>query len=210
MTEMLPCPFCDKDVAEISNCQELEGCRHFEKCPATEPYVCVVCNMHEGGCGASSGYYDSAANAIGAWNGRSDAVPVVRGEWIEHEDEMECPQCGYFWNYCDNDTERFNYCPNCGAKMDGGTPTMAKYKSITEMAEEIRDEALDNIEYSGITLRELCDKLKSNEYAPVVRCSECKYNTSEKKCLYPDSIIKIPDDNDFCSYGEKMESEVEK
>ena len=47
-----------------------------------------------------------------------DAVPVVRGEWIEHEDEMECPQCGYFWNYCDNDTERFNYCPNCGAKME--------------------------------------------------------------------------------------------
>ena len=47
-----------------------------------------------------------------------DAVPVVRGEWIEHEDEMECPQCGYFWNYCDNDTERFNCCPNCGAKME--------------------------------------------------------------------------------------------
>ena len=48
----------------------------------------------------------------------ADAVPVVRGEWIEHEDEMECPQCGYFWNYCDNDTERFNFCPNCGAKME--------------------------------------------------------------------------------------------
>ena len=47
-----------------------------------------------------------------------DAMPVVRGEWIEHEDEMECPQCGYFWNYCDNDTERFNCCPNCGAKME--------------------------------------------------------------------------------------------
>ena len=48
----------------------------------------------------------------------ADAVPVVRGEWIEHEYEMECPQCGYFWNYCDNDTERFNCCPNCGAKME--------------------------------------------------------------------------------------------
>ena len=48
----------------------------------------------------------------------ADAMPVVRGEWVEHEYEMECPQCGYFWNYCDNDTERFNYCPNCGAKME--------------------------------------------------------------------------------------------
>ena len=54
------CPFCGKEVAEISNCQELEGCRHFEKCPATEPYVCVVCSMFEGGCGSCSGYYDSA------------------------------------------------------------------------------------------------------------------------------------------------------
>jgi len=65
------CPFCGKEVSEISNCQELEGCRHFEKCPATEPYVCVVCNMHEGGCGASSGYYDSAEKAIAAWNSRT-------------------------------------------------------------------------------------------------------------------------------------------
>jgi hypothetical protein len=65
------CPFCGKEVAEISNCQELEGCRHFEKCPATEPYVCVVCNMFEGGCGASSGYYDSAEKAISAWNRRA-------------------------------------------------------------------------------------------------------------------------------------------
>ena len=62
------CPFCGKEVAETSNCKEL--CRHFEGCLATEPYVCVVCNVHEGGCGASSGYYDSAEKAIAAWNRR--------------------------------------------------------------------------------------------------------------------------------------------
>lgn len=48
---------------------------------------------------------------------------------------------------------------------------------------------------------------KGYSVVAVVRCGECKYNTSEKKCLYPDSIIKIPDDNDFCSYGERKESE---
>jgi hypothetical protein len=93
-------------------------------------------------------------------------------------------------------------------------PAMAKYKSITEMAEEIRDEALDNIEYSGITLRELCDKLKSNEYAPVVRCSECRFrNTSwydkrdmlESFCRWDRD--ESPNDDDYCSYGAKMESE---
>ena len=62
---------------------------------------------------------DKAANLIESLQAQlNDVVPVVRGEWIEHEDEMECPQCGYFWNYCDNDTERFNCCPNCGAKME--------------------------------------------------------------------------------------------
>ena len=64
------CPFCGKQIAEITNCNDLEECRHFEKCPATEPYVCIVCNMHEGGCGASSEYYDSEAKAIAAWNRR--------------------------------------------------------------------------------------------------------------------------------------------
>lgn len=39
----------------------------------------------------------------------------------------------------------------------------------------------------------------------VVRCGKCRFNTSEKKCLHPDSIIKIPDDNDYCSYGDRRE-----
>lgn len=32
----------------------------------------VVCNVHEGGCGASSGYYDSEAKAIAAWNRQAE------------------------------------------------------------------------------------------------------------------------------------------
>ena len=40
----------------------------------------------------------------------------------------------------------------------------------------------------------------------VVRCKDCKYNRGDHKCLFPDSIIKIPDDNDFCSYGKRVES----
>ena len=47
----------------------------------------------------------------------ADVEPVVRGEWIEHYDECECPVCGETWNYCDNDTERFDCCPKCGARL---------------------------------------------------------------------------------------------
>lgn len=55
-----------------------------------------------------------------------DAVEVVHGHdrWNEfkgHHCEFWCSECGYwlrefFSGDCDGD---FNYCPNCGAKMDG-------------------------------------------------------------------------------------------
>lgn len=53
----------------------------------------------------------------------ADVVPVVHGRWEQTEapfmNECEdCPVCGYrtVWGH------RFNYCPNCGAKMDGDDP----------------------------------------------------------------------------------------
>ena len=51
----------------------------------------------------------------------ADVVPVVHGRWEQTEapfmnDCEDCSVCGYrtVWGH------RFNYCPNCGAKMDGG------------------------------------------------------------------------------------------
>ena len=59
-----------------------------------------------------------------------DAVPVRHGKWIEYpeclkhekafaEEDIVCSCCGEVFNTLDNDTYRFKYCPNCGAKMDG-------------------------------------------------------------------------------------------
>jgi hypothetical protein len=53
-----------------------------------------------------------------------DAVPVVHGRWIGKEEKLwniekpvvtgwECSECGVWGHYT------YNYCPNCGAKMDG-------------------------------------------------------------------------------------------
>ena len=64
-----------------------------------------------------------------------DAVEVVHGRWIEkwglydkgfyisRKVWYECSHCGMKTNYRDECFEKevdYNYCPNCGAKMDGG------------------------------------------------------------------------------------------
>lgn len=47
-----------------------------------------------------------------------DAAPVVRGEWIELHEENghEVGTC----SHCRHVRIVDNYCPNCGALMDGG------------------------------------------------------------------------------------------
>ena len=53
----------------------------------------------------------------------TDVVPVRHGRWISKNDHgyewvFVCSNCDYVDGYPFND--RPNYCPNCGAKMDGG------------------------------------------------------------------------------------------
>lgn len=46
--------------------------------------------------------------------------PIRHGHWIVEEwiNTIFCSECGNSWHIMDNDTETFNYCPNCGARMD--------------------------------------------------------------------------------------------
>lgn len=48
-----------------------------------------------------------------------DAEPVRRGEWLEAEKGVFPAYCGKC-SECGVTRERENYCPNCGAKMNGG------------------------------------------------------------------------------------------
>ena len=50
-----------------------------------------------------------------------DAVEVVHGRWVHDKPWLfgfECDQCGK-WILPDGTNGDMNYCPNCGAKMDG-------------------------------------------------------------------------------------------
>ena len=62
----------------------------------------------------------------------ADVAPVRHGRWLHTEeplgwkdvDCMECSACHDSWiieeDYCFDDMPLWNYCPSCGAKMDGG------------------------------------------------------------------------------------------
>lgn len=70
----------------------------------------------------------------------ADVVEVRHGEWVqigydEALDRITCSCCKEYFNLIDNCTEAFNYCPNCGAKMDGATNTNVGGK-MKEGAEE--------------------------------------------------------------------------
>ena len=49
--------------------------------------------------------------------GKKDAVK--HGHWKDFKYDCQCSVCGMQFDYNDYCTEVFNYCPSCGAKMDG-------------------------------------------------------------------------------------------
>ena len=57
----------------------------------------------------------------------ADVAPVVHGEWVERADYnfdvyYDCSACGESFCFIEGVPEEnfYSYCPNCGAKMDGG------------------------------------------------------------------------------------------
>ena len=53
-----------------------------------------------------------------------DAVPVVHGRWVSvpHKLARVCSVCNRDepYKFADIDADVYDYCPHCGAKMDGG------------------------------------------------------------------------------------------
>lgn len=55
----------------------------------------------------------------------ADVSPVVHGRWeyipqtLNTLSQIRCPFCGW-WSLDPSIDDAYNYCPNCGEKMDGG------------------------------------------------------------------------------------------
>ena len=70
--------------------------------------------------GYEKGYRDGYAEAL-----EDNAGPVKHGHWIEQEHcdwvyskEYRCSECGKYRLMTNPFGREWNYCPNCGAKMD--------------------------------------------------------------------------------------------
>lgn len=65
------------------------------------------------------GWYDALSNLKNL--PAADVAPVVHGKWIEKTFLMGtsnfCSLCGCHYGM---PHEKYNFCPNCGARMDGG------------------------------------------------------------------------------------------
>ena len=53
----------------------------------------------------------------------ADVAPVVHGEWLETNDKnkKKCSRCRVIHLIAQYPAGNIDYCPNCGAKMDGGS-----------------------------------------------------------------------------------------
>ena len=110
--ELKSCPFCGGE-AKIERIDDSYLCYVIcTKCHATAP-----------------GFFNypgsnSEEKSVHAWNRRAGEPPaadvqeIKHGEWREHNKIYICSQCGYSFEH-EGYLALFNYCPCCGARMDG-------------------------------------------------------------------------------------------
>ena len=83
---------------------------------------CDCCSAKKEGCNPTD---DPVCGAIELLNEQPtvDAVPVVHGRWEKRTDVVgfvrcsNCRDCNIYDDWADG--KKWNYCPTCGAKMDG-------------------------------------------------------------------------------------------
>ena len=136
MNELKPCPFCGGTKLKIDRKSRLAGWNGLDMRVEMHTYS-VRCNTCHARGGAVGGRVmnerftrcaqlpdwattDNALEekAIEAWNRRGD---VVHGRWVTHYRSGTPVAEGYVSTCCDMwNNRKSDYCPNCGAKMDGG------------------------------------------------------------------------------------------
>lgn len=95
---------------------------------SVEERYCKPCKAEKkdyNGCRCRACWVDDMLDEVECFQS-ADVAPVVYGRWVEYPRPhyFKCSECKYTVQYrkamwC-NGKREYNYCPNCGAKMDGG------------------------------------------------------------------------------------------
>ena len=104
MAELKPCPFCGyKGVEILADDNKYLYYRYFSQCQR---------------CGAGAKRGHTKEDAVKEWNRRAE---MVHGRWVTYYRSGTTVAEGYVSTCCDMwNNRKSDYCPNCGAKMDGG------------------------------------------------------------------------------------------
>ena len=89
-------------------------------------YYQKINGLSKGGCGDYPLYCLAINDCMNVLDEMpaADVAPVRHGAWANEETAVTCTACGRSYD-TDFEIKRnvilsFDYCPNCGAKMDGG------------------------------------------------------------------------------------------
>ncbi len=90
-------------------------------CRKCDSHYCKGCNLKNLEIMLNNGKFDCLMNENHCINPSDDIAPVRHGRWSRfYKSGVEVDQ-GFVSSCCDMWNERrSHYCPNCGARMDGG------------------------------------------------------------------------------------------
>lgn len=82
------------------------------------------------------------------------------------------------------------------------TDTISRQAAIDAVESMLRRKFGIGGDLAEITLAEL-----PSAQPEIIRCKDCKYNATSKKCLNPNSFFLVPADDDYCSFAERRTDE---
>ncbi len=91
---------------------------------------------------------------------------------------------------------------NDSPELDNNIGDLISRQTILDALDEIESEVADGDGFQYEKWRKYFGELPSAQ-PEIIRCKDCKYNATSKKCLNPNSFFLVPADDDFCSYAER-------